>query len=397
MDLIKKKVPLKHFGETIGTISCSHYYANENIVIDDIATELENNKEIFVFAVVNSNEECIGLIVRSALFDILGKLYGRDVYKNHPIKDLMKEVNIYHASKSIFEIANSVSDGLYSSAINYYLLNDSENKYYGIFSTKDLLFYLSEITRSDISLATKIQSNIVKNEHKMETKNFRIIGASKMARGVGGDFYSIKEYSPGKWLFAICDVSGKGISAALITTIIGAMLNTFDFKSDKMEKFLTKLNEYIFKTFNLEKFVTGMFFTFDSKTGKTKLYDMGHAMGKANLYLYRDKKFSSLVNKNYNLPIGVVNEITTTYDSFKLTKNDKLIMITDGVTDQRNEKNEEYGIKRIASIMKEKKDSNLNKIKKSIFKDIEKFQGKAHQYDDITIILLEILEISKKI
>jgi len=386
LTLKKPKIPL---GESIGRICSSFYFINKYSTIEALSIDLEKMENVFTIGVVDDDFNIEGIVIRRELFDKLGKNFGRDIYKRKNVLEITKKVTIFNSNKNIFGIAEDLKNELYQSNILYYALEDDQKKFFGIFSTKDLLMYLSEITQNDINLAKNLQMNIVKDEDYIETARFSAVGGARMAKGVGGDFYTIKKIDENKWIMAICDVCGKGISASLISAIVGGMFEAYDFNKG-LKDFILSLNKYIYHTFKLEKYLTGLFLEFNETDGKIKIFDMGHCMGSSNLFLIRDNGYGILKTKNYNLAIGLIEEVTTGYDCFTLNKNDLLALITDGVSDQRNTANKEYGVKNFIRVVIKNLKKDLKKIKYSIFEDITLFKGTSHQQDDITFILLKI-------
>lgn len=387
--LIMKHSPSFVYGDVIGKISSSFYYVHESVQVDGLANELEKQHHIESLGVVDANQKVIGLVLPGDLFTVLGKRYGRDVYKYAPVSRLMVKVRTFNFHRNIFSVSHELKTELYEKTIRFFLLTTNKGGFGGIFSTKDLLTYMSDITRKDIELAKKLQANIVNDEFLDEGKHLSILGASRMAKGVGGDFYKIYKCGSHRKLVVLCDVSGKGISASLISAIMGGMLSVYDFKKDPIEKFIEDFNSYIYDTFKLEKMVTGLFIYTDEKKGKLTIYDMGHSLGCANMFLIREETFKAMKNKNYNLAMGISPIITVKNDVFALKKNDRLLFITDGFTDQRNSVNEEFGIKRIGKICKKYHKKSLKKMKELLFAGLDSYREVSPQSDDITFILLE--------
>lgn len=379
--------PEIEFTDSISTLAKSYYYVYYDVKINDVALDLEENPNIYVLAVLNKNHTIKGVVSRKDLFNILGKKYGRDIYHFQQISTLAKEVKQFKAKKNIFKIAELLNDDLHQYVNNYYALH-LNSLFYGIFSTKDLLIYLSHITQIDMKLAKQVQSNIVNEQKSVTTRTFTLAGTIKMARGIGGDFYKILNYDEYKWLITICDVSGKGISAALVTGIIGGMAAAFNFKKG-IKKFISKLNNYIYTTFMLEKYSTGIFLDFNEKTGIMTIFDMGHCMGGSNFYLFRNEKLYLVKYKNYNTAIGLMPDVAVKSDKIKIEPGDKLFICTDGVTDQRNTQNETYNIKRVGYILKRNKKASLDELNTIIKNDIKVFRGDYPQFDDITYIIIE--------
>ncbi|MCG8571949.1 MAG: SpoIIE family protein phosphatase [Spirochaetes bacterium] len=386
--MIKLRKSSGYHGDTIGKIASSHYYVFLDDNIDLIATELEKNPNIKSFAVLDNDLIPVGIVVRNELFNRLGKKFGRDLYQRKPIKSLMRKADLFYAQKNIYTIANKLSEQIYSDDDQHYLLVDKNDQYFGIFTLKDLLIYLSQITQKDIDLAKTLQRNIVNETLYLEEKNFRILGYSKMAKGVGGDLYAFKQYAENKWAIIMGDVSGKGISASLITAIIGGMLNVYNLNNG-FDRFIIELNRYLYQTFKLEKFVTALFIDLDTKKNTLTLYDMGHAMGTSNLYIYRKANFHRLKNKNYNAALGILDELNLRSDTFKIKDQDRFLFLTDGLLDQRSLNDEEYNIVYVKKIIESNPKIGLQKLKKLIMDDLNQFKSGNHQHDDITFILLD--------
>jgi sigma-B regulation protein RsbU (phosphoserine phosphatase) len=208
-----------------------------------------------------------------------------------------------------------------------------------------------------------------------------------MAKGVGGDYFAIRDIGHHEWWVILCDVSGKGISASLITTLIDGMLSVFD--TDKgIKSFIKGLNHYIADTFKMEKFVTGVFMSINDKSGKVKIFDMGHCMGSGNAYIIRNKKMMIIANKNFNIALGIYPDISIQFDVFHLKKGDGLFLITDGLTDQRNSSNLEIGIKPAAKIITSHWKKSLTAIKNRLFDFIHQYKETSTQMDDMTMILV---------
>jgi sigma-B regulation protein RsbU (phosphoserine phosphatase) len=218
----------------------------------------------------------------------------------------------------------------------------------------------------------------------MEEERFKFIAGSRMAKGVGGDYYTIKKFSESKWVISLCDVSGKGVSAALVTSLLGGLFSIYNFNSGLTE-FIKKMNEYVLNSFNMEKYLTGVFMKFDEETGKVKLFDMGHSF----IYVYRDKGLYKFKTSDDNVPIGFIPEISPKGNQFTLKAGDILFAVTDGITEQTDSEGNEYGMSKILSIIEKNKNDNFENIISEMQKDIDNFRGYHPQHDDMTMLVLQ--------
>ncbi len=368
---------------TIGKISSSSYYVEEDARIEFLAQELTKNEDITSVGVVNKKQKLIGIIVKRELFDLLGRPYGRDVYYYKTVNLIVKKARTFRFNENIYSVGDKLVKELYQPETKYYLLETGDGKFAGAFSTKDLLMYLSEMSQRDIRFATDIQSRIIQ-EKNFENNRCKLFGASKMAKGLGGDFYAVRKYNETNWIITICDVSGKGVPAALVTAVIGGIFGVYDL-NDGLKPFILKLNEYLFNTFQLQKYATGIFIDFNETTGEATVYDCGHG----HLYLFRKSTFSKLKMKNGNLPLGISMNIEPVGNKLKLKKGDLILSFTDGIDEQSNAEGEDYGIKRMVPIVAKNLNKGLKVIKDEIFADVNAFRKNQPQHDDMTLIMMK--------
>ncbi len=378
----------KLYGETITTLSVSTYYVEADSLIDNLARDFEKNRDIDVVGVLGENHKPVGIIVRRELFDILGKQFGRDLYKNKSVTSMSRSVQEFKYHKNIITVAAKLGQGQNATTVDYYLMVDDDKNFYGIFSNLAVLNNLSDQTQQDISLARKLQSNIVKENFRFEGNNFFFVAGCRMAKGVGGDYYSLKKIGDETYLASICDVSGKGVSAALLSSIMGGMLHIFDFNKGVIA-FLSGLNQYITETFQMEKIVTGLFIEFNEVNGSIKVYDLGHSMGCSNFYIVRNGEFLLVKLENSGIALGILDTIEIKFDQYTLTPGDRLVIMSDGVTDQRNSSGTEYGMDMVKHFFLENQDKSIEDIHKMIYADILEYRGTQPQSDDITLAVLE--------
>jgi sigma-B regulation protein RsbU (phosphoserine phosphatase) len=377
--------PLPEKGHTIAKIASSYYFVRHDVKIRTLSDELARDQNIFAVGVVDDDDRVLGVIIRRDLFDILGKQFGRDLYINKKVSAVMKDVPHFDLKSNIFGVAEELSDVLYSFHLSYYVLSDGEMRFQGIFSTRDLLVFMSQMTQKDIDLARRLQRSIVRDEVFEEGERIKIAAASVMAKGVGGDYYMVDNYDrESNWLIAVCDVSGKGIAASLISAIIGGMLRIYDFNNG-LKGFIVRLNEYIHITFETERFITGIFVHFNEETGELSLYDLGHSY----IFIYRDGKMLKMTTRDDNIPLGVRQHMLPRAARFTMEKNDILTILTDGMIEQNNPDGREYGIRRLSGVIEKFKDKGVRRVRDEVLADIQVFRKNQPQHDDMTLVIME--------
>jgi hypothetical protein len=244
----------------------------------------------------------------------------------------------------------------------------------------------SEITLAELELAEKLQKRIVSEETNILEDRIEVCCVSKMAKGVGGDFYTVKKYNDTRWILSICDVSGKGVTSSLIVSLLDGIFDVYDFNKG-LKSFLMYLNGFIYNTFQTEKYLTGLFLDFDENTNEIILSDSGHSL----FYLIRNGDvFTCQTNKD-NLPIGITGEFNPFFNRLKMQKNDMLFLYTDGLTEQTDDKDNVYSDERLKLLLKNNSSTAVKEIKQKVIEDITRFKQKQKQKDDITFILIKCL------
>jgi sigma-B regulation protein RsbU (phosphoserine phosphatase) len=271
--------------------------------------------------------------------------------------------------------------------IHYYVLVDHDGTFAGIFSSIDMLSYLSRVTQDDIEMARNLQSRIVRERSFLVGSSFEFVAASHAARGVGGDFYAMKQVTDTRWVLAFCDVSGKGVAAAIVTSALWGMLNVYDF-SRGLSSFVKDFNRHVMQTFQSEKFITGVFLEYDEVSRRLRFCDMGHS----HMLMIRDGRVHKLANAQRNMPVGVMPDIEPSFNTIRPQRGDHLFLLTDGLTEQQDPDGNEYGIARVVKLLEHYADQGVETIADRLRIDFEKFRGERPMRDDVTFALAKFVE-----
>jgi phosphoserine phosphatase RsbU/P len=384
--VIKALPEVRIHDQSIRKIAYNIYYVLGDSLITDVADQLNRIKSLGAVAVVDREMHSLGILISRDITGLLSRPYGRDVLRKKTAAEMCVEVRRFTIHDNIFSVAEHLDEDMKNSGILYYLITDDNNKFHGIFSTKGMLVHLSQLTTQDIATARRLQARIVKEKEFIDTPNLEIVSSSLPAKGVGGDFYTIHKYSDSRWLLAVCDVSGKGIGASVLTSVLWGMMSIYDYTRG-VKALVRDLNNYIVQTFEGEKFVTAIFIDFDENTGKTVICDMGHS----HIYVFRNAELYNLKTNSTNLPVGIMPDVDIVLNSFQMKEKDVIFLLTDGLVEQVGVNETEYSITRIEAILQEKQESTLEHVHDAIQKDFSTFRGKKQLHDDVTYIFLKYL------
>ena len=373
--------------QTIGILSDRSWYVSAEAKVEDLADDLTEHPTVMAVAAVEADMTVCGVISRRDLMGTLAKPYGRDVLRRRPVREQAVAVPLFEYSQNIHTVSEALGDDLHGEDVSWYALVDGQRVFRGLFSSRQMLIYLSDMSRNDLEMARTLQKKLTGEVSSIHEMKFDLVASSKMAKGVGGDYYSVDKYSGEKWIISVCDVSGKGMAASLITSVMWGMSSIFDFRKG-LGEFVRMVNRYLFRTFEAEKFVTGIFLDFDPAAGRVIVCDMGHSY----IYLYRDGRLSRIKTNTGNLPMGIMPENEPVLNRMKLKPGDLLLIPTDGLLEQENLDGELYTPERIQSVLDANGRRQLDDIHAALLSDFNAFRGARHLHDDVTYVLLKYFD-----
>lgn len=381
---LRKFEPGKYPTHSVRLLASEFHYVYEDELVLDLADDLRKDDGIQAVGVLNRDDEVTGAVIREEFFSRLSRPFAQDLYKKRIVREVAANVETMSGEENVFTVAEAIDGQLKEQSTTFYLLVGPNNSFFGLFSTQDMLVYLSDITQADISLARTLQARIVRERDLVVGRKFEFASASHSAKGVGGDFYHIRNYAEGRWVIALCDVSGKGVAASIVTSVLWGMMSIYDFRRG-LTGFLTELNRYIITTFEAEKFITAVFLDYDEGRDTIRICDLGHS----HLFLSRRGRFGKLRNKHGNLPLGVIPELDPKLSVFRPSIDDVLLLLTDGLIEQPDADGSEYSVERVATVIGENCAAPVETIADRLIADFERFRGRRHLHDDMTFGILK--------
>jgi len=243
-----------------------------------------------------------------------------------------------------------------------------------------------EVIENELSIAKDIQRSFLPKA-KPPIKGLEIEAKMLTALQVGGDLYDFIEISDTRAGIMIGDVSGKGVPAALYMAKVVS-----DFKSYAKEgdaKFaLVKLNERLIAESSSSLFVTLTYLIFDMDK-KTLNFSIG---GHLPTIMFREgEEDPILLDLKEGMPLGLM-EGEYIENTISMKKGDLFILYTDGVTEAMNAKHQLFGEKRLVDVARRNRALSVSGIVDAIHKEVEIYEGKLPQHDDITVIAVRMKE-----
>jgi serine phosphatase RsbU (regulator of sigma subunit) len=241
-----------------------------------------------------------------------------------------------------------------------------------------------------LNVAQEVQQSLLP-QHPPKEKRFDIAGSSLYCDETGGDYYDYIELPClGSDTFAIVvgDVSGHGISSALLMAGVRAYLRGRVTQAGSVAEMISDVNRLVSAdTMETHQFMTLFFLVVEAKTGRVTWVRAGH--DPALLYSPDEDHFEKL--EGQGLPLGV--EESWQYGEYTQTlrPGQILVLTTDGVLEAHNEKGEMFGRDRLKEIIRRYAGLGAEGIRLAIIDAVTAFRKKAHQEDDITLVVLKYL------
>ena len=212
---------------------------------------------------------------------------------------------------------------------------------------------------------------------------FRIAGANFPSLEVSGDYYDFFPIRDSLIEFAVADVAGKGLPAALIVSGLRASLHTLAQYLSSARQITLKANEILLETVRPQDFVTAFVGVLDSSTGELTYCNAGH---ESPILMKPDGSFRKMETGGPIL--GVFDSLPYAEGRCRLT-DETFLCYTDGATESRNSADEEYGEERLIGALRRSIDLPPSRLCRALFADLKAFVGDPGQGDDVTYLVLK--------
>jgi sigma-B regulation protein RsbU (phosphoserine phosphatase) len=240
---------------------------------------------------------------------------------------------------------------------------------------------------NEISIAREVQNQLFPSTLP-SVPGVEIEAICKAARSVSGDYYDFIQLSPTHIAIAIADISGKGISAALLMASLQAALRsqmlTEGSQSLSMAELVTRLNKHLVRNTGDDRFATFFIAIYDSATRTLRYTNAGH------LPAFLICKNSSLQLDKGGMVLGVMEDYVYEEGSLTVGPDSLLIGYSDGLIEPENVYGEEFGIRRLQETAVRLQGAVPLMVAESLMAAAEEWAGTPEQADDMTVIVARL-------
>jgi phosphoserine phosphatase RsbU/P len=232
----------------------------------------------------------------------------------------------------------------------------------------------------EISIARDIQQALLPRGFH-DFPHLAITGTSTPCLAVGGDYFDVFPLSDDRTAFLIADVSGKGLGAALLTTMLQGAFSGMTVGDDPARVF-NHLNRYLCQHAEISRYAT-MFFGILDSDGHLEFINAGHP----SPLLLRQGQISEPFTEG-SVPVGLIKGAQYVAARVELQPGDTLVLFSDGVTEAADPDEEMFGVSRLRGALADRHDAPLDHLQRIVFESVQSFVRGAAQADDITLLLV---------
>jgi sigma-B regulation protein RsbU (phosphoserine phosphatase) len=254
----------------------------------------------------------------------------------------------------------------------------------------------NERYKEELKIASEVQESLIPKSFPSDSW-FEIASFSRAAKEVGGDFYDFLQVSESRIAIIIGDVSGKGVSAAFHMAQMKGIFHALMQDNLDPVTFMLKANSALSRCLERTSFITSSLYIIDYQMQGLVFARAGHCH---TLY-YNSRTEETFYFQTEGLGLGIIRDASYAKRIHKLhydyNPNDVMVIYTDGVTEARNMKDDEYGEERLREMLVQTYHLEAEDIKDAIITDLVEFTGEAQIHDDQTLLVVKFRNVQPKI
>ncbi len=244
---------------------------------------------------------------------------------------------------------------------------------------------------NEISIAHEVQSQLFPRKLP-EVSGIELDASCRPARGVSGDYYDFFPLGTSLLGIALADISGKGISAALLMASVQAALRSQLLLDGNIPAstadIVSRINRHLYMNTTEDRYATFFFALYDSSNGVLRYTNAGHP-----------PPFCISGNQVHTLEeggtvVGVFDDSHYDEGSIQVQPGSLLVVFSDGLVEPENVYGEEFGSRRLAEVALRNRQASTHDIVEALLGSAEEWAGTAEQADDMTVIVARLGKVN---
>lgn len=239
-----------------------------------------------------------------------------------------------------------------------------------------------EKIEEELNVARAIQQSLLPRKLPSEGW-FRACGSSVASHEVGGDYFDVVQASESCWAMVVADVSGKGVSSALLASLLQGAFLAAPQEADLMTKQVQHISRFLNERTEGGKYAT-TFYALIDRAGRLHYINAGQC---APILLSQDGRYEYL--EATSMPVGLLPQTDFAVEERQLAPGDRLVIYSDGVTEAQNARHEFFGRKRLRELAVAHASESGAALHDALLDAVNTFVEGAPQADDITLVVIE--------
>ncbi len=235
----------------------------------------------------------------------------------------------------------------------------------------------------ELDLAHDIQQKLLPRSSP-QIRGYDIYGVNIAAQAVGGDYFDFIDLDQSSLLFALGDVSGKGMAAALLMANLQASLRAQAGIHSHLTELTSTLNDHIFNSTSSTQYITFFSGALNVKNSEIKYCNAGHNPP----LLIKNNGEMDLLDKG-GIPLGFIQNTVYSESVTSIEKGEILVVFSDGVTETFDENENEFGVSRLEELIRQNKNLGSEEIAERIITGLKEFAMGNPSADDVTLLILK--------
>lgn len=246
----------------------------------------------------------------------------------------------------------------------------------------------NERYKEELKIAKMVQKSLLPQLLEQD-KDFEVAAFSESADEVGGDYYDTLRINDHLVSLIIADVSGKGTTAAFHMSQMKGIFHSLSQECIEPDHFMIRANHALIRCLERGSFISASFFSIDT-SAKTVCYARA---GHCPVLFYKAATDSVEYFKDKGVALGMVRnrgyQNFIQANRFSYSPGDIMVLYTDGITEAKNGKGEEFGYEQLADVLREAKRESPRQIQEHLIKRLYEFSGSDNLGDDYTTMIVK--------
>ncbi len=242
--------------------------------------------------------------------------------------------------------------------------------------------------QNELQLGQRIQNDLLP-ERIPQVEGIDLAGSMVPAKEIGGDYYDFIEVSQERLGIAIGDVSGKGVPAGMLMTILQTLLHSEYQHHNNTKDLLVEINSMLSEKIKSSMFITFLLFEWNCKNRSLKYTACGH---EHILHFHGNAKRLDCFRSG-GIALGMTDDNSSIVRErdLPIESGDTVVLYTDGIVEARNPQGDMYGLDRLKQVVSEHAGIPAEALRQRLIQDLDFFRKGADQADDITCIVMRFL------